>query len=68
MELNFNDILAGKDQKEPPKQKKLELKQTDTRARQQSCMISEVDKDLVSVTPISFHKTPKPTLPTSESV
>lgn len=47
MELNFNDILAGKDPKQPPKEKKIELKQTDTRARQQSCMISEVDKDLV---------------------
>lgn len=49
MELNFEDILAGKDVKqgEPKQQQDVKLKQTDTRARQQSCMIHEVDKDLV---------------------
>ena len=50
MELNFNDILEGKDttaKKEETKANDVKLKQTDTRARQQSCMISEIDKDLV---------------------
>jgi hypothetical protein len=51
MELNFNDILSGKDTKQeeaPKKGKETTLKQTETRARQQSCMITDIDKDLVS--------------------
>jgi len=50
MELNFDDILTGKDVKPVPSkpQEDKKLKQTDTRARQQSCMIHEVDKDLVT--------------------
>jgi hypothetical protein len=44
MELNFDDILAGNDQ---PALKGKTPKQSDTRVRQQSCMIDEVDKDLV---------------------
>lgn len=41
MEINFNDILAGKDIKAPATEQKQEKKltQTETRARQQSCMI-----------------------------
>lgn len=46
MELNFNDILSGKEapaaKPEPSK-----LKPTEVKQRQQSCMIHEVDKDLV---------------------
>ena len=68
MELNFNDILAGKEQKAPKENKKVELKQTDTRARQQSCMISEVDKDLVNHQSYSCQITPRPTPQISESV
>ena len=43
MELNFNDILEGKDtaaKKKEENHNDVKLKQTDTRARQQSCMIS----------------------------
>ena len=54
MELNFDDIVAGKDpeaqKKEEEKANEIKLKQTETRARQQSCMISEIDKDLVLIT------------------
>jgi hypothetical protein len=41
MELNFEDILAGKEVHPalPKQQQEAKLKQTDTRARQQSCMI-----------------------------
>jgi hypothetical protein len=50
MELDFGDILSGKETKpanEGVPSKDNKLKPTETRARQQSCMISEVDKDLV---------------------
>lgn len=49
-EIDFNDILSGKEPKAKEETKKAEetkLKVTETRARQQSCMISEIDKDLV---------------------
>lgn len=55
MELDFNKILQGGEQPIPqpqnnqanPTEKK--LTQTETRARQQSCMITDIDKNLVSV-------------------
>jgi hypothetical protein len=49
MELNFDDILSGKEVKEPsnPKTEQPKLKPTDVKQRQQSCMIHEIDKDLV---------------------
>jgi hypothetical protein len=50
MELNFDDIVSGKDPKQVAQNKPGQdpkLKQTETRARQQSCMIHEIDKDLV---------------------
>ena len=48
-ELDFDKIIQGEDQNKAPelKEKEKKMTQTDTRARQQSCMISEVDKDLV---------------------
>ena len=56
MELNFDDIVSGKEpksqeqvEKENQKAKETKLKPSETRARQQSCMISEIDKDLVVV-------------------
>jgi formiminotetrahydrofolate cyclodeaminase len=52
MELNFEDIVSGKEPKHVNEEKQAQetkLKQTETRARQQSCMISEVDKDLVQI-------------------
>lgn len=51
MELNFDDIVSGKDPKAEEEAKKAQetvLKSTETRQRQQSCMISEIDKDLVT--------------------
>lgn len=60
MELNFDDILSGKDAKpqsnpnEAPK-----LKPSDVKQRQQSCMIHEIDKDLVSHPPLSSHPIPR---------
>lgn len=42
MELNFDDIVSGKDPKQVQENKNSQdtkLKQTETRARQQSCMI-----------------------------
>lgn len=40
MELNFNDIIAGKEAPKPEKAAEtVQLKKSDTRARQQSCMI-----------------------------
>lgn len=49
MELNFDDILAGKDVKAPSNTttEQAKLKPTDVKQRQQSCMIHEIDKDLV---------------------
>lgn len=52
MELNFDDIVSGKEPKQTNETKKAEeikLKPSETRARQQSCMISEIDKDLVKI-------------------
>ena len=51
-ELDFDKIMKGEDQaaqKKEAEEKAKKLTQTDTRARQQSCMISEVNKDLVIV-------------------
>ena len=50
MELNFLDIISGKEvQPVQPAQITAEgkLKPSETRARQQSCMVSEIDMDLV---------------------
>jgi len=53
MELDFGKILEGKDQaQETPIQpqnggKDIKLTQTEARTRQQSCMINEIDKNLV---------------------
>ncbi len=49
-ELDFNDIVSGKDQAPKITEKKVAITETDTRARQQSCMIKDVDKDLVPPT------------------
>ena len=48
-ELNFDDILSGGESKhEPNKQTTApKLSATNTRARQQSCMVTDVDKDLL---------------------
>jgi hypothetical protein len=52
MELDFNKILDGHDQTSEGKQTAKKLTQTETRARQQSCMITDIDKSLV---PLIFH-------------
>jgi len=68
MELNFDDILSGKEAKpqsnanEAPK-----LKPSDVKQRQQSCMIHEIDKDLVTPPPPSSQPIPKRPLKISES-
>lgn len=50
-ELDFNSIMQGEEQAaekpQAPEAKEKKMTQTDTRARQQSCMITDVDKDLV---------------------
>lgn len=54
-ELDFDAILEGKDQPAPkkkPEQPKapqpgVKLTATDTRQRQQSCKVTDLDKDLV---------------------
>lgn len=51
-ELDFNDILGGGNGSTKPEGTKQQpiapkLTTTSTRARQQSCMVSEVDKDLL---------------------
>lgn len=48
-ELNFNDIIGGGDDKKDNLQQSTapKMSATNTRARQQSCMITEVDKDLL---------------------
>lgn len=68
MELNFDDILAGKDAKpEANKAEQPKLKPTDVKQRQQSCMIHEIDKDLVPLPSSSYPPTPRRPLKTSES-
>ncbi len=47
-ELNFDDIMGGGNNTQPMQQSSApKLTATNTRARQQSCMVSEVDKDLL---------------------
>lgn len=70
MELNFDDILSGKEAKpnqSTQKTQEVKLKQTETRARQQSCMINEIDKDLVPCLSCSFLQTLKSKSKTLES-
>jgi hypothetical protein len=70
MELNFDDIVSGKDPKQVQQNQSAQdtkLKQTETRARQQSCMIHEIDKDLVLFLLLSFLPTRKLRSKTLES-
>lgn len=65
MELNFDDIMSGKDPKaeeEAQKAKETVLKSTETRQRQQSCMVSDIDKDLVSPISTQLPSSTKPKL------
>ena len=51
-ELDFNKIVTGEEQAPSHEQiqaKEKKMTKTDTRDRQQSCMISDVDKDLVKI-------------------
>jgi hypothetical protein len=71
MEIDFDDILNFKEPTntgpKPAAQTDVKLKQTETRARQQSCMIHEVDKDLVMTSLLSCPPTLSPLSKTSES-
>ncbi len=67
MELDFNDILSGKEAK-PTVTEQPKSKPSDVKARQQSCMIHEIDKDLVPQISFSYPLIPKRPFRISESV
>ena len=67
-ELDFSKIMAGEEQ--PQQQSNLtipahdkKMTKTDTRARQQSCMVSEIDKDLVTPILVQLPSSTKPANP-----
>lgn len=55
-ELDFDAILRGEDPtpKNQPEKTNVKVSETDTRKRQQSCQVKDVDKDLVVLTLYSF--------------
>ena len=59
--------MAGKDVKPANTANNTKAKPSDVKARQQSCMISDVDKDLVPYPSFSFPPTTNHYLKTSES-
>lgn len=65
MELDFNDILSGKEAKPTGHTEQPKSKPSDVKQRQQSCMIHEIDKDLVPL--ISFSCLPIPKHPSKIS-
>ena len=68
MELNFDDILSGKEAKpKPAANEPNKLKPSDVKQRQQSCMITDIDKDLVSPLPLSCRPIPRLPSKISES-
>jgi hypothetical protein len=55
MELNFDDILSGKEANPTVNvAEQIKLKPSDVKQRQQSCMIHDIDKDLVSINLYSY--------------